>query len=103
MNKVYAAVGANVFVKEITQQSVVGDWVIPDSVADSDFTYGEVISCSEGYFEKGSFIPNPVVIGDKVAFPKIAGTKVTFNNMQLIRVMAYDIIAKEVEATIEDK
>lgn len=102
MSKVYAALGANVFVKEIEQQTTVGDWVIPDSIADTDFTFGEVISCSEGYFEKGNFVPSPVAIGDKVAFPKVSGVKVTFNNMQLIRVMAYDIIAREIEAEIKD-
>ena len=102
MSKMYAALGANVFVKEIEQQTMIGDWVVPDSL-DVDFTFGEVISCAEGYFDKGSFVPANVVIGDKVAFPKVAGTKVTFNGMQMIRVLMYDIVAKEIEAEVKDK
>lgn len=103
MNKMYAALGANVFVKEIEQQTMVGDWVVPDSISDSDFTFGEVISCAEGYFDKGSFVPSNVTIGDKVMFPKVSGTKITFNGKQYIRVMMYDIVAKEIEAEIQNE
>ena len=101
-NKIYTALGPNVFVEEIKKENKVGDLYIPDSL-DVDFTYGEVISCSEGYFEKGSFIPATVAIGDKVCFPKVAGTKMTMNGMKLIRVFMSDIIAKEVEGEIEKK
>ena len=98
-NKMYAALGANVFVKEAEREVKKGDWIIPDSL-DVDFTFGEVVSCSEGYFDHGNFVPASVRIGDKVAFAKVSGTKVTFNNQKLIRVYMNDIVAKEIEATI---
>lgn len=97
--KIYKALGPNVFVKEIKKETKIGDWVMPDSL-DVDFTYGEVISCSEGYWEKGSFIPMEVQVGDNITFAKISGTKVTFNGEQLIRVFAADIVAKEIEGRI---
>ena len=97
--KIYIALGPNVFVKEAEKEVKKGDWIIPDSL-DVDFTFGEVISCSEGYFEKGSFIPANVRVGDKVAFPKVSGTKVTFNGQKLIRVYMADIVAKEVSGEI---
>lgn len=98
--KIYVALGPNVFVKEIQKENKVGDFYIPDSL-DVDFTYGEVISCSkDGYFDKGSFIPSNVAIGDKVMFPKVSGTKVTINNEKLIRVYMADIVAKEVDGYI---
>jgi len=102
--KIYTALGPNVFVKEIERENKVGDFIIPDSL-DTDFTYGEVVSCSEGYFEKGSFVPANVVNGDKVMFPKVSGTKVTLNNEKLIRVFMADIVAKEIDGYIinEDK
>lgn len=99
MNKMYTALGPNVFVKEIKRENKVGEFYIPDSL-DVDFTFGEVISCSEGYFDKGSFIPANVAIGDKVMFAKVSGTKVTLNNQQLIRVYMADIIAKETNGYI---
>ena len=98
-NKMYAAVGPNVFVKEIVRENKVGDWIIPDSL-DVDFTFGEVVSCSSGYWQKGTFVPTEVQIGDKIAFAKISGTKVNFNGEKLIRVYAADIVAKEIEAEI---
>lgn len=99
MNKMYAALGPNVFVKEIKRETQIGGFIVPDSI-DDDFTFGEVVSCSEGYFDKGTFVPMNVAIGDKVAFPKISGTKINFNNTKMIKVHAADIIAKEVEARI---
>ena len=39
-NKIYTALGPNVFVEEIKKENKVGDLYIPDSV-DLDFTYGE--------------------------------------------------------------
>lgn len=101
MNKIYAALGTNVFVKEIEVENKVGDWVIPDSL-ESDFTYGEVISCSDYYFENGSCVQTPVIIGDIVVFAKISGSKITLNNMKLIRVQVKDIIAKQIEGKIEE-
>lgn len=99
--KIYTALGPNVFVKEIKQENKVGELYIPDSI-DLDFTYGEVISVSDGYFHQGYFTPATVVIGDKVCFPKTAGTKITLNGMKLIRVFASDIMAKEIEGEIEN-
>lgn len=101
-DKMYAAIGPNVFVKEAEKEIKKGDWIIPDSL-DVDFTFGEVISCSEGYFDHGNFVPANVAIGDKVAFPKVSGTKVTFNGQKYIRVFMSDITAKEVTAKIVDE
>lgn len=100
-DKIYVALGPNVFVKEIQRENKVGDFYIPDSL-DIDFTFGEVVSASGGYYENGTFIPATVFIGDHVAFPKISGTKVTFNNEKLIRVNMADIVAKEVEGHIDE-
>lgn len=101
MDKIYVALGTNVFVKEIEIENKVGDWVIPDSL-ESDFTYGEVISCGEYYFENGQCIQSPVRNGDVVVFAKISGSKITLNNMKLIRVQVRDIIAKQVDGKIEE-
>ncbi len=95
MKKFYA-VGKNVFVKEIEQENVVGGFVIPDSV-NVDFTIGEVVSIDSGYYENGSYIGNSIIVGNIVAFPKVAGTKVTLNGEKLIRVMVNDIVAVERE------
>lgn len=95
MKKFYA-VGKNVFVKEIEQENVVGGFVIPDSV-NVDFTIGEVVSIDTGYYENGSYIGNSIIVGNIVAFPKVAGTKVTLNGEKLIRVMVNDIVAVERE------
>lgn len=95
MKKFYA-VGKNVFVKEIEQENVVGGFVIPDSV-NVDFTIGEVVSIDSGYYENGSYIGNSIIIGNIVAFPKVAGTKVTLNGEKLIRVMVNDVVAVERE------
>lgn len=95
MKKFYA-VGKNVFVKEIEQENVVGGFVIPDSV-NVDFTIGEVVSIDSGYYENGSHIGNSIIVGNIVAFPKVAGTKVTLNGEKLIRVMVNDIVAVERE------
>lgn len=94
--KKFCAVGKNVFVKEIEQETKVGDFIIPDST-NVDFTIGEVVSVSGGYYENGMFIASPFVIGDVIAFPKVAGTKVTFNNEKVIRVMMNDVVAVEKE------
>ena len=40
--------------------------------------------------------------GDIIAFPKIAGVKVTINGMQLIRLKQPDIIAKQINGKIEE-
>ena len=90
--KKFQAFGRNVFVKEIEQENIVGGFVIPDSV-NVDFTIGEVISISEGYYENGIYIINSIVKGDVIAFPKVAGTKVTLDGQKLIRVMVNDIVA----------
>ena len=95
MKKFYA-VGKNVFVKEIEQENVVGGFVIPDSV-NVDFTIGEVVSIDTGYYENGNYIGNSIIVGNVVAFPKVAGTKVTLNDEKLIRVMVNDIVAVERE------
>ena len=101
MSKIYVGLNKNVFVKEIEKENKVGTFYVPDSL-DVDFTYGEVITCSEGFFDNGSFVPAFVKSGDVVCFPKIAGTKVTLNNQKLIKVDMTDIIAKEVEGEIID-
>lgn len=97
--KIYKALGRNVFVKEIAPESEKNGWIIPDSIND-DFTFGEVISASDGYFDYGNFVPSSVVPGDKVAFAKVSGTKVMLNGEKLIRVFADDIIAKEINGEI---
>lgn len=95
MKKFYAF-GKNVFVKEIEQENIVGGFVIPDSV-NVDFTIGEVVSASEGYYENGNYIGNSIKVGYIIAFPKVAGTKVTLNGEKLTRVMVNDIVAVEDE------
>lgn len=97
--KIYKALGRNVFVKEITPETKVGTFVIPDSL-NADFTFGEVISVAEGYFDNGNFVPASVAIGDKIAFPRTAGVKITLNNQKLIRVFMEDIVAKEIDGEI---
>lgn len=94
--KKFCAIGKNVFVKEIEQEIEVGGFIIPDST-NVDFTIGEVVSTSSGYYENGMFIASPVVVGDVIAFPKVAGTKVTLNKEKVIRVMVNDIVAVERE------
>lgn len=94
--KKFVACGKNVFVKEIQQENIVGGFVIPDSV-NVDFTIGEITSVSSGYYENGVFIGSQFVVGDIVAFPKVAGTKVTLNNEKVIRVMMNDIVAVQRE------
>ena len=101
MSKIYTALGPNVFIKEIKKETTIGAMIVPDSL-DADFTFGEVISCSEGYFKDGSFVPATVQIGDMVAFAKISGTKVNFNGEQMIRVYAADIVAKEIDGEIKN-
>lgn len=100
MNKIYVAVGQNVFVKEIEEQNKIGSFVIPDST-NSDFTYGEIITCSEGYFENGNFVPVNLKNGDKIAFPKICGAKVTLNDMEVIKLSVRDIVAVQVDGEID--
>jgi len=99
MDKMYAAINSNVFVKEIQQEPRQGSMLLPNSL-DDDFTFGEVISVAEGYFDHGNFVQSCVQTGDIVAFPKISGTKVNFNSIPLIRVMQSDIVAKQVEGKI---
>ena len=98
-NKIYVALNANVFVKEIQQEIRQGSMLLPDSL-DKDFLYGEVISVADGYFEHGKFVPSCVQVGDIVVFPKISSTKVTFNDIQALRVMQQDIVAKQVKGTV---
>ena len=98
-DKIYIAVNSNVFVKELKAEAKQGSMLLPNSL-DNDFTFGEVISVAEGYYDQGTFIPSCVAPGDVIAFPKISGTKINFNNIPLIRVMQQDIVAKQVEGTI---
>lgn len=93
--KIYKALGRNIFVKEITPESQINGWIMPDSL-DNDFTFGEVVSASDGYFDHGVFVPTNLYPGDKVTFAKVSGTKVVFNGEKLIRVFVDDIVAKEV-------
>lgn len=99
MSKIYKALGTNVFVQEVEREMKVGELYIPDSMS-NDFTYGEVISCSDVYVENGNFIGNPVKPGDVVVFPKVSGTKVTIGNNTFIRVRVNDIVAVEVDGEI---
>lgn len=98
-NKMYTALGPNIFVKEIKKEIKINGMIIPDSL-DLDFTFGEVVSCDEGYFDHGNFVPMKVKPGDKVAFAKVSGTNINFNGEKLIRVYAADLIAKESDAYI---
>lgn len=99
-NKIYIALNNNVFVKEIKQEVKQGSMFIPDNL-NNDFTFGEVISVSEGYHDNGHFIPSVVSNGDIIAFPKVCGIKININNTQLIKVAQSDIIAKQVEGTLD--
>ena len=96
MKKFYA-VGKNVFVKEIEQENVVGGFVIPDSV-NVDFT---IFNSSFHFFHMCFILAKynifSIIVGNIVAFPKVAGTKVTLNGEKLIRVMVNDIVAVERE------
>ena len=102
MGKIYQAMGPNVFVEEISKEEKIGGLYIPDSL-EQDFTYGEVLSLSDGYWDKGSFIPNNISIGDIVVFPKVAGTKISLGGKKYIKVYISDIIAKEVKGEILEK
>lgn len=102
MSKIYTALNGNVFVKEIQQEPRQGSMLLPSSL-DDDFTFGEVISVAEGYFDHGTFVPSCVQSGDIIAFPKISGTKVNFNDIPMIRVMQQDIVARQTEGEILDK
>lgn len=95
MKKFYA-VGKNVFVKEIEQETKVGDFIIPDSI-NVDFTIGEIVSVDTGYYENGMYITNQFSVGNIIAFPKVAGTKVTLDGEKLTRVMVNDIVAVQRE------
>jgi co-chaperonin GroES (HSP10) len=101
-NKIYVALNANVFVKEIQQEVRQGSMLLPDSL-DKDFIYGEVISVADGYFDHGTFVPSCVQPGDIIAFPKVSSTKINFNNVQMLRVMQSDIVAKQVTGTVDMK
>ena len=92
MSKQYVAVLDNVFVKEDKQVRKIGVLDIPDTV-DSDFTFGTVVSVGEGSFDNGNYIPNCVVPGDEVVFPKTCGASINFNGEELIMVTNKDIIA----------
>lgn len=96
MDKKYVALNSNVFVKEIQEEIKQGSMLLPDSL-DKDFIYGEVISVAENYWNNGVLVPSCVQVGDIIAFPKIASTKVNFNNTQLLRVMQADIVAKQIQ------
>ena len=96
MSKQYEIFGQNVFVRELKKEKVVNGFVMPETL-ETDFTYGEVVYCSLGYYDHGIYITAQVVPGDKVLFPKISGTKVTLNDEKLIRVYMSDIICKELE------
>lgn len=96
MSKEFVGLGQNVFVEEQPQKEKVGMFYMPDDM-DVDFTYGKVVTCSEGYYDHGTFVPATVKVGDVVCFPKVSGTKVTLNDKTLIRVYMSDIVAKQVE------
>lgn len=104
MDKIFVAVGKNIFCREIKQENKVGDLYIPDSI-NTDFTQAEIITCSEGYFDGGRFVPSQFKSGDVVLFPKVSGTKVTVNGEECIRVYQDDIVAiqKVGEITKEDE
>ena len=102
MEKIYKALGPNVFVEEVKKEIKVGGLYVPDSL-EQDFTYGEVISCAEGYWDKGSFIPSNIQIGDIVVFPKVSGTNITLGGKKYIRVYQADIMAVEAEGQVIEK
>ena len=90
----YEALGQNIFVKEIKEEAKVGGFTMPENL-DVDFTKGEVVLCSTGYYDHGMFIGLQFAVGDRVLFPKVSGTKVTLGGEKVIRVFASDIVAKE--------
>lgn len=47
------------------------------------------------------FVQSCVQPGDIIAFPKVSGTKINFNNIPMIRVMQQDIVAKQMVGTIK--
>lgn len=94
--KKFCALYKNIFVKEIEQENVVGGFVIPDST-NVDFTIGEVVSADKDYVEMGVIVPNRIKKGDVIAFPKVAGTKVTLDGQKLTRVMVSDVVAVQRE------
>lgn len=96
MTTKYEALGQNVFVKELKVEEKVGGFVMPDSL-ETDFTRGEVVYASSGYYDHGMFNAQTVYPGDIVLFPKISGTKVTLGGEKLIRVYMSDIIVKEIK------
>lgn len=101
-DKIYIALNSNVFVKEVKQEMKQGSMLLPDSL-DNDFIFGEVISVAEGFYnQNGMYIPSMIAPGDIVVFPKISGTKVNFNKIPMIRVMQQDIVAKQVNGSIEE-
>ena len=65
-DKYYQALGQNVFVREIKVERKSNGFVMPDTL-DNDFMYGEIVTCSDGYFDQGSFVPLNLIPGDKVA------------------------------------
>lgn len=98
MAKVYQALLDNIFVKETKKTRKVGVLDVPANI-DSDYTFGIVVSTGPGNFEHGNYIPNPVVPGDEVVFPKTAGSIINFNGDELILVKASDLIASLTEQT----
>lgn len=98
-DKIYQALGQNVFVKEIEKEFTVGGLVIPDSI-ENDFTYGEVISCADVYVDNGTYVNSSIAVGDIVVFPKISGSKISLGGEKYIRVRVNDIIAREVEGKV---
>ena len=99
MSKIYKAIGNNVFVKEIEREEKVGDLFIPDSLS-NDFTYGEIISCSDVYIDNGTFVNPPFGVGDVIVFPKVSGTKITLGGEKYTRVRVNDVIAVETDGQI---
>ena len=70
--------------------------LIPDSI-NVDFTIGEIVSVDTGYYENGMYVTNQFSVGNIIAFPKVAGTKVTLDGEKLTRVMVNDIVAVQRE------
>ncbi len=102
MSYIYQAVNANVFIKEIKLEEKIGVMLTPDTF-DSDYVFGEVITCAEGYFDRGRFVPALVAPGDIVGVARQSTVKVNLNNMQLLRVYMNDIVVKRVEGEILDE
>ena len=93
-NKIFVAVGKNVFCRELKQENKVGELYIPESI-NTDFVKAEIITCGEGYFADGRFVPSQFKSGDVILFPKVSGVKVTLNGEECIRVYQEDIVAVE--------